>query len=154
VLVLMLCVLLLGGGVVALLGGPLSAWLQAQCAAISPGLVQLAVLSTLLEPLTLFPLTLLQARMRSLTYALLTLSQLGVRLPLIVVLVHGWHWGVCGVLTATLITTGTYGICLSARELWRSAAWPDWGKVVGLLRFALPFLPGGLCFFVLHHGDR
>ncbi len=23
-----------------------------------------------------------------------------------------------------------------------------------MLAFALPFLPGGLCFFILHHGDR
>jgi O-antigen/teichoic acid export membrane protein len=154
VLVLMLGMLLLGGGLVALLGGPLSVWLQAQSAAINPGLVQLAVLSTLLEPLTLFPLTLFQARMRSLSYALVILSQLTLRLTLTVILVYGLQWGVRGVLTATLLTTGIYGICLSGRELLRSSAWPDWGRMVGLLRFALPFLPGGLCFFVLHHGDR
>jgi O-antigen/teichoic acid export membrane protein len=26
--------------------------------------------------------------------------------------------------------------------------------MAALLRFALPFLPGGVCFFILHHGDR
>ncbi len=26
--------------------------------------------------------------------------------------------------------------------------------MMGLLRFALPLMPGGLCFFVMNHGDR
>jgi len=153
-LTLMLAGVLLGIGLVALLSGPLSSWMHSQSAAITPPLVLLAAFCTLLEPLTVFPLTLLQARSCSLTFALATLSQVLVRLALCVTLLIGLHWGIRGVLIATLLTTGSYGIFLSGMEFWRSAHWPHWDTVMGLLRFALPFLPGGLCFFVLHHGDR
>jgi O-antigen/teichoic acid export membrane protein len=59
-----------------------------------------------------------------------------------------------GVLAATALTAGFYGITLSTREMVRYAAWPDWPRIRDLLRFSLPFLPGGVCFFLLQHGDR
>ncbi len=43
---------------------------------------------------------------------------------------------------------------LIGREFWRGIAWPDWRRTRGLLRFALPMLPGSVCFFVLQNGDR
>jgi O-antigen/teichoic acid export membrane protein len=76
------------------------------------------------------------------------------RVALCVVLVAWLDWGVTGVLTATVLTGAVYGISMSLRELARSRARPSTGQVRELLRFALPFVPGGLCFFLLHHGDR
>src|ERR1019366_2533559 len=55
---------------------------------------------------------------------------------------------------ATAVTCGAYGIGLSLRELLRKGAWPDREHLVGLMRFALPFLPGALGFFILQNGDR
>jgi O-antigen/teichoic acid export membrane protein len=43
---------------------------------------------------------------------------------------------------------------LSGRELLRNAAWPTGAHLRALLRFALPFLPGGIGFLVMQHGDR
>src|SRR5262249_37743239 len=40
------------------------------------------------------------------------------------------------------------------RELARGVAWPRPAQLREMLRFAVPLLPGGLCFLVLHHGDR
>jgi O-antigen/teichoic acid export membrane protein len=53
-----------------------------------------------------------------------------------------------------VLTTGAFGLGLSAWELTRSLGRPEWGQVRALLRFALPFVPGGVGFFILHHGDR
>jgi O-antigen/teichoic acid export membrane protein len=145
---------LLGGGLVLGFSRPLSQWLGSTQDAIAPNLFRLAVLGILLEPFTLIPLSLIQSRVESLTFVVITLSQFAVRVTLCVVLVAWLRWGVAGVLTATAVTAGVYGVALSARELARAARWPDWGQSLALLRFALPFLPGGVCFFVLHHGDR
>jgi O-antigen/teichoic acid export membrane protein len=149
---------LLGGGPVLLLADPISAWLsgvlgQGQTV-ISPGLLRLAILGILLEPWTLLPLALIQARVESLTFVLITLTQFFVRLALCVVLVAWLDWGVAGVLTATALTGALYGTVLSVRELARGSARPHFAQVRALLRFALPFVPGGMCFFLLHHGDR
>src|SRR5581483_8209092 len=56
---------------------------------------------------------------------------------------------------ASLVAVGAiYGLWLSLRELIRSPGRPDLQQLRGLLQFALPLIPGGLCFFMLHHGDR
>jgi O-antigen/teichoic acid export membrane protein len=149
---------LLGGGPVLALAEPLSRWLSAALGqggtAITPGLLRLAVLAILLEPWTLLPLALIQARVESTTFVVITLSQFVARVTLCVVLVAWLDWGVTGVLTATVLTGAVYGISMSLRELARGRARPHAAQVRALLRFALPFVPGGLCFFVLHHGDR
>jgi O-antigen/teichoic acid export membrane protein len=149
---------LVGGGPVLLLAEPISGWLsgvlgQGQTI-ISPALLRLAILAILLEPWTLLPLALIQARVESLTFVVITLTQFFVRLSLCVLLVAWLDWGVAGVLSATALTGALYGIVLSVRELARGRARPHLAQVWALLRFALPFVPGGMCFFLLHHGDR
>jgi O-antigen/teichoic acid export membrane protein len=47
-----------------------------------------------------------------------------------------------------------FGLALTIRELARGVAQPSLNHIRGLVRFALPLMPGGLCFFILHHGDR
>jgi len=154
-MLLLLTVCLAGGGLVMALAGPFCSFFARNSGAtVSAGLLRLAVLAVLLEPLTLMPLVLLQARLESATFAVVTISQLLVRVLLCVVFTVWLRWGVAGVLTASAVTTGTYGVALSLRELLRGDAWPRRDQLLGLLRFALPFLPGGLCFFVLQYGDR
>jgi O-antigen/teichoic acid export membrane protein len=143
-----------GGAVVFAFAGPLNDALRARGHDLGAGLLRLAVLGVLLEPLTLVPLTLLQARLESLSYVAVTLGQFLLRVILSIVFVAWLGWGVAGVLLATALTAGLLGVGLSVREGWRYAAWPDLRRVGEILRFALPFLPGGLCFFMLHHGDR
>ena len=155
-MVLLLGVCLLGGAIAMVLAGPICAMFRpGNGPAVDPGILRLAVLAVLLEPLTLMPMALLQARLESATFVAITASQFVVRVLLTVLLTVWLPWGVTGVLTATAVTTGTYGVVLSLRELIRGgASWPSWGHVGGLLRFAAPILPVGLCFFILQYGDR
>jgi O-antigen/teichoic acid export membrane protein len=149
---------LLGGGPVLVLAGPLSRWLGGTLgpdgATLSANLLRLAVVCILLEPWSLLPLALVQARVESTTFVIITLSQFVVRVTLCVVLVAWLDWGVAGVLAASVLTAAVYGVGLSLRELARSRGRPRASQVWAMVRFALPFVPGGLCFFLLHHGDR
>jgi O-antigen/teichoic acid export membrane protein len=149
----------LAGGVPVLaladpIGRALGAALEGGGQVIGGGLLRLAVLGILLEPLTMLPLALIQARVESTTFVVITLSQFVVRVALCVVLVAWLKLGVAGVLASTALTAALYGVGLSVRELARGRARPNLAQVAALVRFALPFVPGGLCFFVLHHGDR
>jgi O-antigen/teichoic acid export membrane protein len=121
---------------------------------VAVGLFRLAVLGILLEPFSLVPLTLVQAREESATYVVIVVLQLLFRVTLAILLVRYLRWGVAGALAATACTGALFGLILSARELCRGVALPSVPLMVGLLRFALPLMPGGLCFFLMHHGDR
>ena len=129
--------------------------------AVLPGLgsvpaaeLRLALLGVLLEPFVLIPLSLMQARTHSLMYVGLVAMQFAVRVTLSVTLVAGWGWGVQGVLCAHVIASGVLGLTFSGWELLRGLAWPTLVDLRAILAFALPLVPGGACFFVLHHGDR
>jgi O-antigen/teichoic acid export membrane protein len=149
-LVVMMAVCLAGGGLMLVLARPLSTLLDAG----GPGLLLLATASVLLEIFWLVPLTLVQARVESGTYLVATVSQFLVRVALSVVMVAWCGLGVAGVLGAMALTSGLYAVVVTGRELLWSAAWPDLRRVRDLLAFALPFLPGGLCFFAINYGDR
>ena len=149
---------LLGGGLVLALAGPLtgllSQFVHHEAPGISPLLLRLAVLGILLEPLSQVPLTLIQARVESARFVSITLAQFLVRVSLCVLLVKFLDGGIAGALGSTLLMGTGFGVWLCARELARGIAWPDLAQVRALLWFALPLVPGGLCFFLLHHGDR
>jgi O-antigen/teichoic acid export membrane protein len=117
-------------------------------------LLTLALFGILLDPFTLLPLTLIQSRTQSMRFVLTTMAQfltlVAVRVFLIVVL----GWGVAGVLAGTLLTTAGYALLLTLAEMRRGAVMPRWETLRAFWRFALPFLPGGLCFFLMQHGDR
>ena len=117
-MVLLLGVCLLGGALVMVVAGPLcDIFRHGHGSGVEPNLLRLAVLAVLLEPLTLMPMALLQARLESATFVAVTASQFVVRVLLTVLLTVVLPWGVMGVLTATAVTTGTYGVVLSLREL-------------------------------------
>ena len=86
------------------------------------------MLTILLEPLTLLPLALMQARVESLGFVLVMLGQCVLRVGLSVVLVAVCGLGVGGVLAATALTSILLGAGLSVRELVRHAAWGRVGE--------------------------
>src|SRR6202023_463191 len=47
-----------------------------------------------------------------------------------------------------------YGVLLTFVGLRSGAVLPRWTTIRDLFFFALPFLPGSLCFFLMQHGDR
>jgi len=148
----------LGGGLVLATAGPLShllnRFMHAGDAAISAGLLRLALLAVLLEPLIQAPLTLLQARVESVRFVTINVGQFVFRIALCVVFVKYLHGGVAGALASSAVIGVLFGLTLSLRELTRSPGRPNLHKLRGMLCFALPLVPGGLCFFLLHHGDR
>jgi O-antigen/teichoic acid export membrane protein len=123
-------------------------------ATISPDLLRLAVLTILLEPFSLIPLSLIQARLESIRYVAIVLVQFLFRIILCIVFIRFLNWGVAGALAATVIQGVLFGSLLCLSEVRHGVAWPDLRRIGQMLAFALPMLPGGLCFFILHHGDR
>jgi O-antigen/teichoic acid export membrane protein len=117
-------------------------------------LLALALIGIVLEPFSLFALTLLQARTQSVAYVSIALAQVIFRIVLCIFLVRILGWGVTGALTATAIQGVVFGTVLWGGELLRGVAWPTWTQAKRMVLFALPMLPGGLGFFLLHHGDR
>jgi O-antigen/teichoic acid export membrane protein len=155
----LLCTTILAGGglLVALaapLNGLLNTFLHPGDAPISASLLRLALLTVLLEPFIQAPLTLLQARVESVRFVAINISQFLFRIALCVVFVKYLRGGVAGVLASSLATSVLFGLALCLCELIRSPGRPDLHKCRQLLRFALPLVPGGLCFFLLHNGDR
>ena len=146
---LMFCAAVLVGGLMFLSAPSLGKWLKED-----PQLLSLAVLAILLEPFHLLPLALMQARLESISFVFVTVCQFLMRLAFSVVFVGWFGWGIAGVLGATVLTGAIFALLLTARELRRGIAWPDQRRIRGLLRFALPFLPASLCYFVLQNGDR
>jgi O-antigen/teichoic acid export membrane protein len=148
----------LGGGVVLLLAGPLSGllndFMHGGPMRIGPRLFRLALLAILLEPFSQVPLTLLQARVESVRFTIVTVSQFLLRIVLCVIFVKYLHGGVAGALISSVAIGVLFGVGLCGRELIRSPGWPTLRYLRALLGFALPLVPGGLCFFMLHHGDR
>jgi O-antigen/teichoic acid export membrane protein len=146
------------GGVLALLcAGPLSRLLGQAMEArdeLSPTLLRLAFLAIILEPLTLTATAVLQARLWSGRFLVLTLLQLLTRVGLSVLFVAVLGWGVLGVVLATALTGVAFASVLTVSELRRGLAWPGVARMREMVAFALPFLPGSVCFFLMHHGDR
>jgi O-antigen/teichoic acid export membrane protein len=151
----------IGGGLALLvlpgLGSRLAPYLSERpdsATGLGHGLFRLAILTILLEPFSLVPLTLIQARVESAVYVVIVVGQLLLRVTLSILLVRVVGWGVSGALIATACTGVVFGLALTVRELARGVALPSVTDISRLVRFALPLMPGGLCFFLLHHGDR
>jgi O-antigen/teichoic acid export membrane protein len=120
----------------------------------SSTLVQLAIGAALLEGTTFTLLALPQARTESSLFAGINVCQLLLRVGLGVWFVWGLDWGVRGVLLSTALTSATFVMILLGREAFRSGICIDRQKLREFATFSWPFLPGGLCLFVLNSGDR
>jgi O-antigen/teichoic acid export membrane protein len=157
-LALCLVAAVLGAGLSLVLAPPaaalLSPLLEEGGPGVAPWLVRLALLPMLLEPFVMVPQLLAQARLRSLGYVSVVFAQFVLRLSLAITLVRFLDWGVAGALAATATTFAVFGVALTVRELARGVAWPRRAQLREMLRFALPLVPGRLCYLVLHHGDR
>ncbi len=120
----------------------------------SPTLLVFGVLAVLIEATTIIPLALMQARVESGYYVCTTLAMCVCRIGLTIIAVAALGWGILGILAASAFTAGAFGGVLTLRECLRGSFRPDWSRLRDIAKFAIPFVPGGLCFFVLHSGDR
>jgi O-antigen/teichoic acid export membrane protein len=139
-------------------GGLLAFALADQLAALmgidNTTLLMVGILAALLQTTTAVPLTLMQARIESGHFVCTTLAMFVCRVTLTIVAVAVLGWGVWGILGASILTSSGFGVVLMVRECAKGSFRPDMRQMRDVARFALPFVPGGLCFFVLHNGDR
>lgn len=118
------------------------------------GLVRLAFLAALADALPSLCLALMQAREEAISYTTFVTIGFVLRVGLIAVFVCLLGWGVAGVLRASLIASATLGLVLMTLELKRSGLHFDRQTALSMVWFALPFLPGGICGFLLGTGDQ
>lgn len=117
-----------------------------------PSLGLLALATVLLEAAASGLLGLAQARMQSGLFVLCIAGQVVLRSLGCVALVVGAGLGLWGVLLASLTAAGLVFAALGLREIIRGSF--SLAAAPHMLRFALPFIPAGLGFFILNHGDR
>lgn len=139
-----------GAGVLAVAARPLEAALGVD----NRDLLWFAVGAALLECLVTVALAANQARLESGYYVVTSVAQFVFRVVLCIVFVVGLGWGVWGIVLASLLRSGAFGVALAVREWRRGLAWPNGATVRDMLAFVVPFVPTGLCFFVLNSGDR
>ena len=117
-------------------------------------LLGFGVLAMMLQATTMMPLALMQARLESTAYLLTSLSIAACQLIAVSVSLIVFDAGVWGVVLAMATVFAFFGATLTVREFSKSTPIPDWGQMVRVIKFALPFVPSGLLFFILHSGDQ
>jgi O-antigen/teichoic acid export membrane protein len=117
-------------------------------------LTVLGLCASFVQLLPVIPMALMQARLESLAYILTSVATLLLRIALIISAVTIGGWGIWGVLSGTLCASLLAGTVLTVREFRRTGFRPDLTKLPEVLRFAWPFLPMGLCGFIINSGDR
>ena len=120
----------------------------------SPTLLMFGIVAALLDATTVLPLALMQARVESLRFASFSLAMVLVAVSLIIFAVAGLGWGIWGILGGYAFTSAVFGGSLTAWELRRGSLRPDWAMFRDVVRYTWPFVPTGVCMFVLHSADR
>jgi O-antigen/teichoic acid export membrane protein len=149
-LALALLVVLFGGGLTLVEGSTLARLLDFR----APELLEATIFVLLLEASSGLLMTSCQARLESHLFMAVTVGQFFVRVGLSIAFVAWRGWGIQGMLAAAGLTAGGTTLLLLGREVALGGLRPDRSTLAAMAWFALPFVPGGLGFFLLHSGDR
>lgn len=141
-------------GTLALALGAPVIWRYFLHGAGSPGLLRIAAATFFLGDLAPVPLLLLQIRQRAGLLSAIGITRLLVQLSLNILLVVHFHWGVAGVLTSTMITTGLVGITGVVILLRIVGRRYDPKIAKDLRRFGRPYQASAAASFILTFGDR
>jgi O-antigen/teichoic acid export membrane protein len=144
-------IVLVGGTGFAILGADV---LAAKLHIEDSRLLACGIIAMLLQASTVMPMALMQARMESTWFVCSSLLILFCQLSLVIFSVLVLDMREWGVVMAMIITYGFFGLVLTTRELAKSPLMPDAKQLWEITKFAAPFIPTGLCFFVLHSGDH
>jgi O-antigen/teichoic acid export membrane protein len=129
-------------------------WLVKWLDLTSKRLLVIGMITVLLEALVIIPLAFMQARIESVRYVSTTLAMFIARVTIIIYLVGVLELGLWGVLIGRAAIAIFFGALLNGLELRASSIKVSIDTFKGVLRFALPFLPGGLLAFFINNGDR
>ncbi len=114
----------------------------------------LGLAAAISQMLPALPMALMQTRVESIAFVWSSVFTLVTRLSVIVLCVVIMRTGVWGVLMGTLVANVGAGCILSFREFSKSGFRPDLTTLFPVIRFAWPFVPGGLIGFAMMSGDR
>ncbi len=117
-------------------------------------LLAVGTIAILLQATTYMPLALKQARLESMAYVAASVGISLCQITLCLLSVAVFEWGLWGILAAMCVTNVCFGLGLTLQELHRGSIVPRWSQLVEVAKFSAPFVPSGLCFFVLHSGDQ
>jgi len=100
------------------------------------------------------PMAYFRARQASVRYSVFVSCRLLAMLGLNLLFLIGLGWGVFGLLLGSMLAHGAFAILLMALVV-REVGWGFDGRLLlGMLRYGLPYVPGGLGMFVLNFADR
>ena len=150
VLVLIFCLLFLGG----VLGWLFTFYFSGFFPGIDFSLCLLAFGTILIESAFLSFLCLTQARMEARLFLICIGCQVFLKTILCVLLVCGLGWGLFGVFSSSLLASGIVFLALGFREVVLYSGTVRFGLIWQMVQFSFPFIPAGICFFILNHGDR
>lgn len=114
----------------------------------------LSLISLLVEASYTLFLCLAQVRMQSGVFIICVCLQIVCRLFFCVLFLCCFHFGLFGVILSSLISSSILFLLLVIREFPNYSLNCSYTSVKSMVCFALPFVPAGLGFFILNHGDR
>lgn len=117
-------------------------------------LLTFGVLTALLQATTAIPLALMQSRLESGAFTWANISMFVMRVSLTILAVVGLGWGLWGILAASALTSAVAGGLLTMREFTRGSWRPNLRRIPEMARYAIPFVPAGLFWFLLYYADR
>lgn len=117
-------------------------------------LFRMAFFALLLTIVAEVPMAYFRARQASVRYSAAASCRLVVSVGLNLLFLIGFGWGVYGLLLGSMLATGAFAILLGGLVV-REVGWGFDGRLLlRMLRYGLPYVPGGLGMFVLSFADR
>lgn len=142
--------LIVGGLIIVGLSGILADWLKVD----DWRLLACGVFAIVLQGTTVIPLTFMQARLESKPFAVYSSIIAISQLTLVAIALCLFDAGIWGVVLAFALNNLIFGLWLNFRELTRTRSHPSRQQLRDIVRFSLPFIPSGICYFLLHNGDQ
>jgi len=117
-------------------------------------ILMVALASLFMGSVTGLQRAILRAQQRSVMFTAVALANTGISILLNILFVAVLHVGVLGIVYSGLISATLIGIYLWTRISPDLKAGPDRTKLRPMLRYGIPFVPGGIFAFVLNWSDR
>jgi O-antigen/teichoic acid export membrane protein len=117
-------------------------------------LVRLALGLAFAELCFIIPAAYIIARLRSVLFITVSVGKFVVGILLNIYFVYYLRRGVEGILLANLLNSAVFSVILLYVTLREVGLGFDRSRLSGMLRFGLPFVPGGIFSFILNSGDR
>lgn len=100
------------------------------------------------------PLALLRTLEKSTLFTIISVIRLIMSLSLNILFIVGFKWGILGILISSLISNGVVSLFLFFYTCRRMGLGISWLKLKEMLKYGLPYVPGGVSMFIINFADR